>query len=90
MNFDKMHLANTFALTTAILWIACSAFVALLPDLSLVISNWWMHGLDVSVLGTWDMNLYGVTLGGITLTISAWIAGLVLGWSGELLSGKGN
>lgn len=61
---------GAFALATAILWVICSAFVFLLPDLSMTITNWWVHGLNLSALGSFKLDLANFLLGGITLTLA--------------------
>lgn len=88
MKLEKMALANAFALTTAIAWIACSAFVFLLPDLSMTIASWWMHGLSLSPFGSFKLDLTNFLLGGITLTLSFWGLGYIFGWSLEQVSKK--
>ena len=86
MKLDKVVLANTFALATTILRIICSLFVVLLPNLSMVISKWWMHGQDLTLMGDWKLDLANLLLGGLTLVISAWTSGYIFGWSWEKLS----
>ncbi len=83
-----MVLANAFALSTAILWALCSLIVWLLPDLSLTATEWWMHGMDLSVLGSWNLTLENFLLGGIILTGSLWVTGYIFGWCWEVLSKK--
>lgn len=86
MKLDKTILANAFALATGILWTVCSLFVIILPDFSMKLFNWWMHGLDITVMGNWSLNLTNFLLGGLTLVISAWLSGYILGWSWEKVS----
>lgn len=86
MKLDKMVLANAFALATSILWVACSAFVFLFPRLSTTITNWWIHGLDISLLGSWSLTPTSFVLGGVTLVVSAWVTGWVFGWAWEWMS----
>ena len=86
MKLDKSVLANAFALATAILWIICSLFIILLPDLSIIVSKWWVHGLDITVMGNWSLDLINFLLGGLTLIISAWVSGYIFGWSWEKAS----
>ncbi len=88
MKLNEMVLASTFALATLILWVLCSAFVWLLPDFSLMITEWWMHGLDMSVMGDWNLSLYNLIAGGVTLTVSGWVTGYVFGWSWRKMSKK--
>ena len=51
MKSNTTKLANAFALTMAILWVACSAVVWLLPGFASQVTEWWMHGMDISVMG---------------------------------------
>jgi len=88
MKLDKMTLANAFALAIAIAWVVCSAFVLVLPDLSMTITSWWLHGLNLSPLGLFKLDLLNFLLGGITLTIAFWVTGYIFGWSWEKASGK--
>ncbi len=85
MNLTKSLLANAFALTAAILWVVCSAFVWLLPNLSLKISKWWVHGMKVSALGQFNLTLNNFLLGGVTLVVAMWVTGYVFGWALEYL-----
>lgn len=88
MKLTKDLLANSFALSTAILWILCSAFVWLFPDFSLMAAKWMVHGLEIENLRMFDFSWSNFILGGITLTVSLWITGYVFGWSLEYLSKK--
>lgn len=84
MKLTKESLANALALTTAIAWVVCSLFVTILPGFSLIVTKWWMHGMPLP--GNWNLNFGNFLLGGITLTISGWLFGYVLGWSLEYFS----
>lgn len=86
MKFTKESLANALGLTTAVAWVVCSASVALLPTVSLKVTEWWLHGLSIAPLGNWNLNLAGFLGGGIILTISAWLFGYLLGWNLEYFS----
>ena len=86
MKLEKTVLANALALTTAILWILCALFVVLLPDLSMTVVKWWMHGMDPTALGAWSLDLANFILGGLTLVISAWVSGYIFGWAWEKVS----
>lgn len=83
-----MKLANAFALAMAILWTLCSVFVWLLPDLSLQITSWWMHGMDLSVMSGWHLTASNFLLGGITAVIASWATGWTLGWSWQISGGN--
>lgn len=86
MKLDKIVLANAFALSTAIFWVICSAIVYLLPAFSLTVANWWMHGLDVSLMGNWNITFTNFIWGGITITASLWATGYIFGWAWEKMS----
>lgn len=88
MKLDKLILANSVALATAVLWVLCSVVVALFPGLSWTLTNWWTHGLLTGVRASWNLNLPNILLGGVTLTASAWVVGFVFGWSWEKMSQK--
>lgn len=47
-----------------------------------------MHGMDLSVMGSWHLSVVNFLLGGITAVISAWVAGWVLGWSWQVVGGN--
>lgn len=83
MKFEKTALANSFALATAILWTLCTAFVLVLPVFSTTVIQWLMHGMDISTMGGWNLTLGSFVLGGASITLSAWVAGWILGWSWE-------
>ena len=76
----QVKVANALAVTTAFLWVLCTAFVWLLPSLSLTIVEWWMHGMSLEVMGEWNLTATNFVLGGLTLTVSAWVSGWVFGW----------
>ena len=82
---DKMRVANTLALASGILWVLCSIVILILPDLSLSVAEWWMHGMDISVMGSWNLNFINFFFGGIALIVSAWVSGWVFAWSWEFV-----
>lgn len=86
MKLDKLVIANSLALATAILWVICTVIVVILPGFSLTVTSWWLHGLNTSVLGSWNLTLANFLLGGIVLVISAWVAGYIFGWAWEVVS----
>ena len=74
------NLARPFALATGILWVLCSAFVALFPDFSNTVTQWWMHGMNLQKYNiSWESFIWG----GLTLVASFWLVGYVLSWSIE-------
>ncbi len=88
MKTNKIAYANTFAVTVAFIWLICTLGVALLPELSLTMSKWFMHELDITVMGTWKITAEGFVLGGLVLTAFGWISGYVFGSSLEYFGKK--
>jgi hypothetical protein len=88
VKLDKMVLANAFGLATVVLWTGCSILVALFPGFTMAVTRWWMHGMDISAMGDWNLNFNNFLLGGIAMIASAWITGWVFGWSWEKVSKK--
>lgn len=88
MKDNTIKLANAFALAMVILWTLCSVFVWLLPDFSLQITSWWMHGMDLSAMGSWHLTVSNFLLGGVTAVIASWVSGWVLGWSWQKVGGN--
>ena len=81
MKNNKIIYANSFAMTVAFVWVICTLGIALLPDFSLTMSRWFMHGLDMKSLGIWKVTIDGFILGGLVLTGFGWLAGYVFGCS---------
>lgn len=86
MKLEKTVLANALALATAILWTLCTLFVVLLPDFSMTVVKWWMHGMDIAIMGSWSLDLANFLLGGLALVVSAWVSGYIFGWAWEKAS----
>jgi len=83
-----MKVAKAFGLAMAILWVICAGIIWILPDLSWQITEWWMHGMDLSAMGSWNLTLNNFLWGGVAAVISAWVTGWVLAWSWEKVGGK--
>lgn len=88
MKLNTMTLANAFGIATLVVWVICSVFIFALPELSMTITSWWLHGMDLSALGPFRLDWTNFILGGITLTVSGWIIGYIFGWALELVSKK--
>ena len=88
MKIEKITFANALALTTLIVWVVCSAFVAILPGLYMRAGGWWMHMnySSLTSLGMWPMmSMNGIFFGGFTMVIAAWIAVYIFVWIYEQL-----
>ncbi|MEO8105295.1 MAG: DUF5676 family membrane protein [Candidatus Saccharibacteria bacterium] len=81
MKLTNINLANAIAVTTAVLWVVCSAFVAAFPVFSASVTKWWLHGMQLSAGGSFHLDVANFIGGGTTLIFSAWVAGYILGWS---------
>ena len=88
MKNNTMKLANAFALGMAVLWVLCSAVIWLLPSFSWTVTGRWMHGMDLSAMGGWNLTISNFLLGGITAIASAWITGWILAWSWQTVGGN--
>ena len=88
MKEKRMVWANAAALTTALAWVVCTLFVLVLPELSLVLTKNLLHGLEIEVLGSWQVTWGGFLSGLILLAVSAWLFGWVLAWTYQRLSRK--
>jgi hypothetical protein len=77
-----------FGGTTAILWVICSALVALLPGVSLTMSGHMLH-MDVSTY-TWTLTLGGFLFGLIIWTICAAVAGWLIALIYNATGGSGS
>ncbi len=88
MKINILTYANAFGVTTAFVWTICTLGVALLPGPSAMMGRWWMPGLSMTTLGTWQVSMDGFILGGVVLVGFAWITGYVFGWNLEFFSGK--
>jgi len=86
MKIEKMTIANAFVLTTVTSWILCSAFVFLLPALSMTLTGWWLHGLDLSPPGSFKLELTNFLFGGATLILAFRLIGYIFGWTWEFFS----
>jgi len=85
VKLTKNNLANGLALATAILWVLCSAFVAIFPDFSHTVTVWWMHGMSIS---SFDLSFSNFIWGGLSLVAAFWLVGYVVGWSLEYVNKK--
>ena len=84
MQLTRQNLSKSFALTTGVLWILCSGFVAIFPDISRGVTRWWMHGMELS---GYNVTLGSFMLGGASIVASAWLTGYILGCSLQMFIG---
>ena len=85
MKLDANALALSFGGATAILWVLCSAFVAITPGPMMSMTGHMLHA-DSSGFA-WSMTGAGFLVGLICWTSWAMVAGWLVGWLYTRLSG---
>lgn len=74
---NQYALANTLAVTAAILFVICRVLVGLFPEASFAIAQSWFHGIGINQAGNWNLDAPSFILGLVSVTISAWVAGFI-------------
>lgn len=72
---NALIIANTTAVTTAIVFLVCRIGVGLFPDLSFTLAQSWFHGIELTKLGSWSLTMESFVLGLVSTTIGAWLVG---------------
>ncbi len=72
---DNVLFANAITLTAVFLWIICTVFAAVFPNIAYQITRWWFHGLFPSPMAEIRVTVDGIVLGGMFVAIIAWIGG---------------
>ncbi len=86
MNLDQKNLALSFGGTIAVLWIICSALVALIPGPTGTLMGHMVHG---NLEGySWTLSWAGFFMGLVSWVLSAAAAGWLIGWSYNRLGGS--
>lgn len=87
---NPVGLGLTFAITTALLSVACAALVAIAPGQMVAIFQSWWHGLDVTMLANTapPVTLQSVAIGLITISAFAFVVGFLFAVIGNLVSSK--
>ncbi|HET7159049.1 MAG TPA: DUF5676 family membrane protein, partial [Burkholderiales bacterium] len=81
-----------FAVTAALLNIACALAVLFYPDAVLQLANSWAHGIDFTIIRRSPDNalaFYDWAAGFVTSAIFAFLVGAVYRWSLNLISRLG-
>ena len=84
MKLDAGRLAIALGGTTAILWIICSALVALFAGGMMTMTGHMLH-VDASTFA-WTMTFPGFLAGLVAWTVCAAVAGWLIGWIYNALS----
>lgn len=86
MKCTKNALAASFAFTSSVLWMVCTAGMFLFPDVTTAVGRLWFMGLKKEVIVNTDTTLVGFILGGISFASAAWLVGYLFGLSLEFFS----
>lgn len=84
MKLDANRLALAFAAATALLWVVCSALVAMAPDTMLTMSEHMVHGKVDNFV--WTLTWTGFLLGLVCWVLWAGAAGWLIGRLYNLLA----
>ena len=72
---NSLAIANTTAVTTAIIFVVCRVGIGLFPDLSFTLAQSWFHGIELTKLGSWNLTTESFILGLVSATVGAWLVG---------------
>ena len=79
MQLNATKLANAAAITTLILYVVCTLFVAVAPQFSMTILAGAMHLPDAATaLGEMEVTLGGFVLGLVTLVVFFYVSAYLL------------
>ena len=79
MSLDANRLAMSFGITSAILWIICSALVALTPGAMMAMTGHMFHATMEGI--SWTLTWAGFLIGLVAWVVCAAVAGWLVGWS---------
>ena len=85
---NKNVVALSVGITTALVYLVCLAFVVIFPLQTIVtVSNYFVHGIDISSIATKNMTLAKSILGLVAVSLSSAVVGyifaLIYNWLGE-------
>jgi hypothetical protein len=78
MAIDSNRLALTFACATAVLWVVCSALVAVAPDAMMSVMGHMSHANLTDL--DWTLTWSGFLIGLVGWVVWAGAAGWLIGW----------
>ena len=88
MKLDAKRLSLAVGMVTAVLWVLCSAFVAMAPGPAMGITGHMVHA-DLSELA-WSLTLGGFFVGLVSWTMTAAITAWLIAWTyNRLASSEG-
>lgn len=74
MKLNETAWANAAAIFTGVVYLACAAFVAILPGLSKLVMQSWFHGISLEALWT-GAPRGNFVLGLVTAVGGTWLVG---------------
>ena len=77
MKLDARALGIAFAVATAVLWVICSLFVAILPGAMMAMSGHMVHANFGGM--SWTMSIIGFLIGLVIWTGIAFVTGWLIG-----------
>jgi hypothetical protein len=72
---SPMATANAAGATTAIVFVACRLLVGVFPDFMFTVGQSWLHGIQLTQMGTWNVPGSTFILGLVSSTVFAWLVG---------------
>lgn len=70
-NLGVIHVANSLAVTSAMIYLVCIVAVWIVPQFVTTLGNYLLHGIDVNRL---------VTARSVTFSLISLIVGTIAGW----------
>ena len=74
MKLKETAWANAIAISTGVIYVACAAFVAILPNVSKAVMLSWFHGINLETLWT-GAPRGNFILGLTTSAVGTWLMG---------------
>ncbi len=72
---DPTATANAAGVTTAVVFVACRLLVGIFPDFMFAVGQSWLHGIQLTQMGTWNIPASTFILGLVSSTVFAWLVG---------------
>ncbi len=72
-----MATANAAGITTAIVFVACRLLVGVFPGFMFAVAQSWLHGIQLTQMGTWNITPAIFLLGLVSSSAFAWFVGYV-------------
>jgi len=79
-----VRLANAAAVSAAVLWAVCAAFVVLAPGPAMSVTGQMLHA-DLSA-AEWSLSFWSFCAGLVAWTVLAWVLGAGIGWVYQMLT----